>query len=66
MRLTHRRSADALALETGMGAIGVVSLSVVMATKDSPAELAGYLWQVGCRVTVLPARVEDRRLGLCF
>ena len=48
------------------GAGQVVGFAARMAASSDFDALAAYLCTLGCRVSVLPSRVEDRRLRFCF
>jgi hypothetical protein len=43
-----------------------VRFSLVLKDPAELPRLTGYLCQLGCRVSVLPASADDRRLRICF
>ena len=53
-------------MPAGDGSGQVVRFAARMATGSDFAALAGYLCKAGCRLSVLPAGAEDRRLHFCF
>jgi Zn-dependent protease len=50
----------------GAGTGQIVRFSARMATAAELDALAGYLCKTGCRLQILPANTDDRRLHFCF